>query len=147
MTVIGEAPIPLATALQDITNELLRQQEKHGDQTHLPNGTGPEIALERAPVTMGSFMDLAAIQDAIKVDAQWDLRADHLAEWAKIRCKAASENEGGDGSITYEHILTEEWAEAITEEDPALLRKELVQLASVAVAWIMKIDKETNNAS
>lgn len=127
MTVIGEAPIPLATAYQDITNELLRQLEKHGDQTHLPNGTGPDTELDNLPVI------------------GWGkVNAERLAIWAKARCKAASENEGGDGSITYEHILTEEWAEVISEEDPAKLREELVQLAAVAVAWIMKIDKESH---
>ena len=62
-----------------------------------------------------------------------------LAEWAKARTDAAAQR-GGDGSVTFEHILTEEWAEAMAESDPDALRAELVQVAAVAVQWIEAID-------
>jgi hypothetical protein len=65
-----------------------------------------------------------------------------LADAMKRRCKAVSENEGGNGSITFEHILTEEWAEAIAEDDPDLLYGELVQVAAVAVQWAEKLHQE-----
>ena len=100
---------------------------KHGDQSHLPDGTGPRVRLE---AMAGNAFGLGM-----------DLRADDLARWAKARCKAASQNEGGNGTITYEHILTEEWAEALAESDPAALRAELIQLAAVAVQWVETLDR------
>lgn len=121
---IGEAPSGTARVMQDVINERLRQLDKHGDQSHLPNGTGQRLMLEGVPVN------------------NWDdLYANDLATWAKARCKAASQNEGGNGTITYEQILTEEWAEAIAEEDPAKLREELIQVAAVCIAWAEKLDQ------
>lgn len=109
------------TVLDEVRNERLRQLRKHGVQTDLPDGTGPDMA---CPVTDGSAT-----------------RA-QLAESMKRRCRAVSRDEGGDGSITFEHILTEEWAEAITEEDPERLYDELIQVAAVAVQWAEKLTLE-----
>lgn len=108
--------------LQDVLEERRRQTEKHGVQTHLPDGTGPDVWLHPDVRSARTFGE--------------------LAQNARLRCKAASENEGGDGSIAFEHILTEEWAEALAESDPAALRGELVQLAAVAVQWCEKLDRE-----
>jgi hypothetical protein len=110
--------------LREVQAERVRQVGKHGDQSHLPDGTGPDAIL----------LDLPAYQNFAAC-------ADDLARWAKARTQAASQNEGGDGSITFEHILTEEWAEAIAERDPAKLRAELIQVAAVAVQWIQAIDR------
>jgi hypothetical protein len=64
---------------------------------------------------------------------------------ARERCDVAAK----DGMCTFAHILIEEVAEAI---DAALidggthdqdLRKELVQVAAVAVSWIEAIDRRT----
>lgn len=44
------------------------------------------------------------------------------------------------GRVTWLDILREETYEAFAETDPAALRKELVQAAAVAVAWIEDID-------
>lgn len=118
-------------AVLDVMLERERQTKKHGVQTHLPDGTGP-----------AGFV-LGGLHEHVHGDSDLDLYDnDALAEAAKRRCRAASENEGGDGSITFEHILTEEWAEAVAEEDPVALRAELVQLAAVAVQWIEKLDEE-----
>lgn len=46
------------------------------------------------------------------------------------------------GEGTYRDLLQEEVSEAFAEQDPALLRAELVQVAAVAVAWIEKIDRD-----
>jgi hypothetical protein len=48
------------------------------------------------------------------------------------------------GTVTYSDILTEEFYEALAEDDPRKLRAELVQVAAVAVAWIEKIDREAS---
>lgn len=45
-----------------------------------------------------------------------------------------------DGGASWRHVLTEEFYEALTETDPADLRKELVQVAAVCAAWIEDID-------
>lgn len=42
--------------------------------------------------------------------------------------------------LTWQHILTEEYYEALSEEDPAKLRTELVQVAAVCAAWIQDLD-------
>ena len=97
-----------AGILCELAAERKRQTAKHGDQSHLPDGTGPAAA--------------------------------GLADWAKQRTDAASQATG-DGTVTFEHILTEEWAEALAEDQPAALRAELIQVAAVAVQWIEAIDK------
>ena len=107
----------------ELAEERTRQTAKHGDQSHLPDGTGAALWLS---------MD----DDYIR---RHGIRRDNLAAWAKSRTDAASQSQG-DGSITFEHILTEEWAEAIAESDPDALRAELVQVAAVAVQWVEAID-------
>lgn len=55
------------------------------------------------------------------------------------RRKCDREHHAGRG--TFAHILTEEYDEAMAEDDPAALRTELVQVAAVAVAWVEAIDR------
>ncbi|MFC6882424.1 MULTISPECIES: nucleoside triphosphate pyrophosphohydrolase [Actinomadura] len=59
------------------------------------------------------------------------------AEEAKQQCSAAWSR----GELTWRHILTEEFYEALAEEDPERLRTELVQTAAVAVKWIQALDR------
>ena len=108
------------SVLMELAAERHHQEQKHGDQSHLPDGTGPD---------RNSLAEFWSYGTNLEV-----------AEQAKARTKAASYNEGGDGSITWEMILTEEWLEAVAEEDPLALRAELIQVAAVAVAWIEAID-------
>ena len=114
-------PVEAHPVVVEVAAERARQTAKHGDESHLPDGTGPERCLTDLPHFQGHA------------------RHDHLAAWAKARTDAASQSQG-DGSITFEHILTEEWAEAIAEQDPQALRAELVQVAAVAVQWIEALD-------
>ena len=116
------------TVLDEVAAERERQTAKHGDQSHLPMGTGPEQVLTDLPTSWWH-------------DDHGDVDVDALAPWARRRCKAASENEGGDGTITFEHILTEEWAEVLEEDDPARLRVELIQLAATAVQMVEALDR------
>ena len=115
------------SVLMEVHAERVRQAAKHGHQHHLPDGTGPDRQL------MYELWDESTLPLEGTVNA-------FLAVLAKRRCGAASQDEGGDGSITFEHILTEEWAEAVAEEDPARLREELIQVAAVAVQWVEAID-------
>lgn len=114
----------LSEIVAEVVAEVWSSAAWHGDQSGLPLGTGPDLILTDLP----SYTRAA--------------RADHLAAWAKARCRAASINEGGDGSITWEHILTEEFFEALAEDDPAALRGELVQLAAVAVKAVQALDHQ-----
>ncbi len=59
------------------------------------------------------------------------------AEEAKKECAAAWRR----GELTWRHILTEEFFEALAESEPAALRGELVQTAAVAVQWVQSLDR------
>ncbi|XRQ16132.1 hypothetical protein ACN3XK_36255 [Actinomadura welshii] len=65
------------------------------------------------------------------------------AEEAKQQCAAASSR----GDLTWRHILTEEFFEALAESDPEALRAELVQTAAVAVKWIQSLDRRRGAAA
>ena len=43
--------------------------------------------------------------------------------------------------LTWADILTEEFYEALAEEDTARLRVELIQVAAVAVRWVEDLDR------
>ena len=111
----------------EVRAERERQTAKHGDQAHLPDGTGPYV--------LGGLVADESYTYAVG-----------LARWAKARTDAAAQS-GGDGSVTFEHILTEEWAEAMAESSPSALRAELVQVAAVAVQWIEALDLRAALAS
>ncbi|GAA2412868.1 hypothetical protein GCM10010191_23060 [Actinomadura vinacea] len=59
------------------------------------------------------------------------------AQEAKEECAAAYER----GELTWRHILTEEFFEALAESDVNALRTELVQTAAVAVKWVQSLDR------
>jgi hypothetical protein len=59
-----------------------------------------------------------------------------LAETARQECEQAA----AAGQLTWRHILLEEVAEALAENDPARLRRELVQVAAVGAQWLQAID-------
>lgn len=46
------------------------------------------------------------------------------------------------GDLTFADILAEEVAEALAEVNVRKLRKELIQVAAVAVLWAQKLDRE-----
>lgn len=58
-----------------------------------------------------------------------------LADEAKRLADQAHEN----GTLTWRHILQEEYLEALAESDPEKLAEELVQVAAVAVAWLVDL--------
>lgn len=45
------------------------------------------------------------------------------------------------GELTFQDILEEEFLEAVAETDPTRLKEELIQVAAVAVTWVMAIDR------
>lgn len=109
---------------REIAQERGRQNAKWGEQNH-PNGTGDDVALlhgcelpkphENVAVTMGTLAYIA---------------------------RSVTDSAAKDGYVTFADILLEEVGEAFAESDPDALRKELVQVAAVAVQWIEKIDRD-----
>jgi hypothetical protein len=100
--------------LADTYIERLDQDEKWGEQNH-PDGTGPS---KDSPASTATF-DLCVF-------------------YAKAECEAQARA----GNLTWTSILLEEVYEALTETDPEKLRKELVQVAAVATAWIENLDRK-----
>lgn len=56
---------------------------------------------------------------------------------AKANCDTAYK----EGRLLYSHIFMEEVIEAMSADTPQDLRKELIQVAAVAVAWIESLDR------
>lgn len=63
-----------------------------------------------------------------------------MADAARMACDRADR----EGSTTWFHIAREEFWGAMSEIDRAKLRAELVQLAAVAVSWVMDIDRTSD---
>lgn len=99
----------------EVFAERHRQDQKWGEQNH-PDGTRGDARLLRAS-TLPTYGILAYLSKNL-VDAS-----------AK------------DGTTTYAEILLEEVFEALAEHDPHEVRKELIQVAAVAVAWVEAIDR------
>ena len=59
------------------------------------------------------------------------------ADAAKVECEKGFK----EGTLTWNHILTEEFFEALAEGAESDLRTELVQTAAVCVAWVEAIDR------
>ena len=85
-----------------------------------------------------------------KQDARWgeqnheDVPSDHVrAQHARTAdaWKYTNADRVRRGVLAWDGILLEEVFEACAEADPARMREELVQVASVAVAWIEAIDR------
>lgn len=58
------------------------------------------------------------------------------ANLARERCQKAHD----DGVGTWEHILSEKVFEAFAESEYTSLRKELIEVATVALAWVEDLD-------
>ncbi|AIZ01772.1 NUDIX hydrolase [Arthrobacter phage vB_ArtM-ArV1] len=113
---VTEAPAAhLIYVLEQTRVEREAQTEKWGEQ-NWPNGTGPEVVLEARE---GNNMDILA-----------------------YRHKNTTDFNAKQGTLTYKDIFLEEVFEAMAESDPTALRKELIQCAAVALAWVQKIDRD-----
>lgn len=71
-------------------------------------------------------------------DGTGDLMSKIFREKARELCDAKASM----GKVTWMDILTEEFYEALAEEDQVALRKELIQVAAVAAGWVEKIDRD-----
>ncbi|MFI7678533.1 hypothetical protein [Actinophytocola sp. NPDC049390] len=100
--------------LSEVWHERIRQDERWGEQNH------PDLD-PRLPRHV-PLRDFAAF----------------ARHW-----KAANEYAVSQGAESWDGILLEEVYEALSEEDPAKLRAELIQVAAVAVAWVEAIDRRS----
>jgi hypothetical protein len=109
----GQFIAPHNTVFLDIQRERDRQDKKWGQQNHpnwLPSDIGGELDSERRAKFYG-----------IETEAD-----------AKLNC----DNAFGRGKGNWGHIFIEEVAECIEANNDNDLETELIQVASVAVAWV-----------
>lgn len=124
--------------LDAIAYEAIRSIEKHGEQTHLPMGTGPDTKPLDTIDYLRPHLDHASAGYGRGLHGHVSAR--YLAHQATLDTKAHSQNEGGDGTVTWWQILREEVFEASAEDDTEKLRAELIQVAAVAVKMIDALD-------
>lgn len=100
------------------------------------------VVLSRIPDYLFQELIGEMISAGMKFGDQLDLpsgtekRLKFSADRARALCKSKAES----GDVTWRDILTEEFQEAICEEDPERLRAELYQVAAVALRWIIAVD-------
>lgn len=112
--------VPGAAVCREVIQERVRQENKWGEQNHR-DGTGPNLQVLRA------------------TDINLDLRTgSELARIFQARCQGNSPHDDN-----WRDILLEEVFEALAEDAPERLRKELIQVAAVAVSWVEAIDRRT----
>jgi hypothetical protein len=117
-------PMIRKAKLHGIAAEILqaqgRAEAKHGKQTHLPDGTGPDAL----------FPQVQGRVEPVPVTA---------AEWA-LRCKYDTDKNADAGTVSWFDILLEEVAEASEQDDLEALRAELLDSGAVIASWILAID-------
>ena len=121
-----EAWLPGALwAVQDVLRERQSQIRQYGLNEDLQDGTGPNTRW------LGPFTGLSA------TDVEKDLRADY------------EDFEEEVGQVTWVHLLREELAEVVCEDDPEALYGEVLQLTALGLSWLEKLNsriiRNTNN--
>jgi hypothetical protein len=99
-------------------------------------------ALERAAELLVDLLEEAARAEE-KFGRQYDVPDGTGGEAARLSADDAREDcqdAFAAGLGTWWHILLEEVYEALAEDDPAALRRELLQVAAVAIRWVDAID-------
>jgi len=76
-----------------------------------------------------------------------DGTGDEAARAQACVAKAACQRAADAGRVTWRHVLAEEVAEALAEAEPAKLRRELVQVAAVAAAWVEALDRRSRGVA
>lgn len=117
----------------------------------LERPTTPPPDVPRHPPTPAQYRIINdVLGERARQDAKWGLQhhpngtssnadARCRADDARTDCQIVAEN----GEVTWRHIATEEFFEALAETDPAALRAELVQVAAVVFNWIEDLDSRT----
>lgn len=112
--ITAELANTLMQVASEVVQERVNQHEKWGEQNW------PDFAYSTTPTTRC---------------ADYGIPDEDVA-------KSVVETHAQIGSLTYGDILMEEVAEAFSATNKVELRKELVQVAAVAQAWVEKIDRD-----
>lgn len=100
------------------------------------------------PITYSVMHHLAGVH--MEVDRQIEKWGDQshpngtsYIEWGDYSniARAQCDDAARAGELTWAYILNEEFAEAMAEEDPELLYKELEQVAAVCVSWMKDLKR------
>ena len=111
-------PIKLSSIALEAIDEVSKARAKHGSNADLAYGVGPEASILGEANLAGS--------------------TNHGAE---VALQALNDSGCANGrSHTRLGILLEEAFEAASAENPAELRKELIQVAAMALDWIVDLD-------
>ena len=111
--------------ISDVVGERGRQLRKWGDQSH------PNMALSMPAPIPAQFSQIMGCC---------------MADEARQMCEDANDA----GHPNWANILNEEFCEAMEQvgmQDEAALRKELIQVAAVAVSWVEDIDRKATIAA
>ena len=110
--------------MNEVFEERKRQDIKWGEQNH--------------PLADPTILSTWNHRDSSAKDLLWKYELP-TADRAKWLC----DNAARKGEVTFAHILTEELCESIeASNDPQEMRKELIQLAAVAVQVVEYIDRQ-----
>lgn len=110
----------MENVLNEIKDERLKQEAKWGQQNH---PILDPILLDRPPVRMCQEYEIPS----------------------ENRARQMCETHANRGDLTYMHILMEEVSEAAScGRNTSSLRKELIQVAAVAVAMVESLDRNGN---
>ena len=94
----------------------------------------------------------AILEERRRQDAKWGEQnhpdGTSTARWLadELAARGMTDEHARDGTCTWLDILREEVFEAFAEESPALLRAELIQVATVAVQWVQAIDRRAGTS-
>lgn len=97
-------------------------------------------------IVPGAAVAREVIQERVRQDEKWG-EQNHPDGSSRVWSKSADfyrdlcDERHRQGVGTWLDILLEEVYEAAAEEDSTKLRKELIQVAAVAVAWVEAIDR------
>lgn len=103
----------LAGVLQAVAQRRVEQVQRYGHNDDLQDGTGPQVRWLRGTL---------AHRPAHLIETE--LRAEYV------------KYERDHGNPTWMHLVREEVAEAFTEDDPAKLEDELLDVAALCVSWV-----------
>lgn len=120
MTDVSQIQFPGQVAALGVLAEVVSARHAHDAEwgaREYPDGTGPQIRLlDNRPRS-----------------------SRHIADIFRGRCEGAAEH----GQLTWRLLLLEGVFATVAEADAGRLRRALVRLAAVAVAWIEAIDRRT----
>lgn len=123
-------PMRLLGIASQAIQEVTAAREKHGPNTDLADGTGSDGSLLWGLLYGGGLSALIDVDGVEVTNAELELAMQKVNDDA---CAAGRKH-------TRAGILLEEAFEALATDDPAELRKELIQVIAMGLDWVADID-------